>query len=396
MNRVEVRLHGHAVASLTSFGDEFDTHEFAPHRGWIRAPGHAVLGQLWEDRGARSLTTHGLTPWFEHLLPRGPMRRSIAREAGVDEDDGLALLVWLSGDLLGAVTLGISSNLPYVSRPARPLSVATEDARYRCSLPGTQWKLSLIQGGNGFALPARGTDGDWIAKFPTGNFPRLVEVEAATMGWALACGIRVPEVREESVDRIEALPAELPCDGGKVYLIRRFDRSGGARVHTEDFGQILDTPPGPELFGTHYEVLAAVIVRLCPREDLRAFLKQLVFCMLVGNFDAHTKNWSVVYEDRRHPRLSPAYDLIATVVYPELKPELALRLGGTRSSRDLRDARFTAMASVLGIDVGVLSGWVREDVESVRDAWSRSEVCGRFSEIERRRINAHLARCETP
>lgn len=395
MNRLTVTLHGQAVAALVGFGDDLDTHDFVPERAWVRRPRHDVLGQLWEDRGGRSLRTHGLTPWFEHLLPRGPMRRSVAREAGVDESDGLALLAWLSRDLLGAVGLEVGPDLPYVPRPRRELEVASDGARYRCSLPGNQWKLSLSEGSGGYTLPAHGVDGEWIAKFPTGNFPRMVEVEAATMAWADASGVAVPEVREEPVGRIATLPSELPCDEGMVYLIRRFDRGDSGRIHTEDFGQILDTPPGSAQFASHYEHLGAVIARLCPPEDLRAFLRQLVFCMLCGNFDAHTKNWSVVYADRRHARLSPAYDLLATVVYPQLDAELALHLAGHRSPYDLGRARFAPMARAVEVEEQTIWTWVREATDAVRGAWRDPTLRARFAPSERKRIDAHLERCQS-
>lgn len=392
MKRLTVKLHGERIATISGYDDEFETHDFAPERAWLRRPQHPVLGKMWEDRGPRPLTTHGLTPWFEHILPRGQLRRAIAREAKIDEGDGLSLLSWLSDDLLGAVTAEIAPDLPYVLSP-NPLMVAGEEARYRCSLPGNQWKLSLAEGSSGYTLPARGEDAAWIAKVPSGDCPRLVEVEAATMAWAAASGVVVPEVREESIDHLGALPDDLHCPEGKVYLIRRFDRSPAGRVHCEDFGQILDTPPGPRQFASHYEHIAAVLVRLCPPADLRAFVRQLVFCILAGNCDAHTKNWSVLYPDQRHARLSPAYDLVATIVYPQFDKELALHLAGHKALTPLECTRFEPMARATRLDLKVLWSWVCEDVESTLRAWGDPDVYERFTRFERKRICDHLGRC---
>lgn len=394
MKHLTVKLHGEPVASVMGFDDDVDTHEFAPVASWIRHPRHAVLGQLWEARGAQHLVTHGLTPWFEHILPQAALRRAIAREVGVDEDDGLSLLAWLSDDLLGAVSAELAPGVAYLP-PPKELAVADASAAYHCSLPGNQWKLSLSEGSNGYTLPARGDDSAWIAKLATGDFPRLVEVEAATMAWAAACGLDVPEVRVEPIARIGALPRDLPRTEGSAYLIRRFDRTPQGRVHTEDFGQILDTPPGPRQFASRYEYIAAVVAQLCPRDDLRAFVRQLVFCIVAGNADAHTKNWSLIYPDRRHPRLSPAYDLVSTVVYPDEKveSELALSLAGSKAMTPMTASRFHGIARVSGVTDSEVERWFWEDVTRTLAAWHTPTVKERYSARERARIERHIDAC---
>ncbi len=392
MKHLAVRLHGTRVATLTAWEDNLDTHAWEPERAWVRDPHRAVLGQLWEARGARPLETHGFTPWFEHLLPQGPLRRAIARAASVDEDDGMALLAWLGDDLLGAVAVEAAEADARLPRPA-PLVVAETGTPYRSALPGNQWKLSLAEDSSGYTIPMHGGEGAWIAKLPTGKLPRLVEVEAATMAWAKASGVVVPEVRVVPATALGALPQEIPRAEPNAYLIRRFDRTPAGRVHTEDFGQVLDTPPGPALFQSKYEYIAAVLAKLCPPEDLRAFVRQLVFCIVAGNTDAHTKNWTLLYPDGRHPRLSPAYDLVAVVVYPEAHDgELALSLGGSKALHGVTEARFRALARVCGVDEATVAQWFRDDVERARTAWAAPEVHDRFSALERTRIDQHMAR----
>lgn len=43
----------------------------------------------------------------------------------------------------------------------------------------------------------------------------------------------------------------------------------------------------------------------------------------------HLKNWSLVYPDRRTPRLSPAYDFVSTIAYID-DDEAALKFVRTR------------------------------------------------------------------
>jgi len=50
--------------------------------------------------------------------------------------------------------------------------------------------------------------------------------------------------------------------------------------------------------------------------DLREMNRRLVLNVLLGNGDAHIKNWSIIYDNPTHPRLAPAYDLVFTVATP--------------------------------------------------------------------------------
>lgn len=64
-------------------------------------------------------------------------------------------------------------------------------------------------------------------------------------------------------------------------------------------------------------------------EQLAEFIRRLVVNILVGNGDAHLKNWWVSYRDKVTPRLSPAYDLVSTIQYVQ-NDSLALNLGGEK------------------------------------------------------------------
>jgi hypothetical protein len=180
----------------------------------------------------------------------------LSRDAGIDPDDDLAMLAWLGDDLLGAVRMRVIEATPFRSRRAvAPLVQASEDALYRASLPGAQWKLSLAEGYKGLTLPLKGAAGAWIAKFHSDIVRDAVAREYATMTWARHAGLDVPEIRMVSVDDIAGLPNDVPRGDGGVYLIRRFDRAPkGVRIHTEDFAQIL--------------VLRAGEQRRRPREEL--------------------------------------------------------------------------------------------------------------------------------
>jgi serine/threonine-protein kinase HipA len=63
-----------------------------------------------------------------------------------------------------------------------------------------------------------------------------------------------------------------------------------------------------------------------PSVDKLEFIKIIIFNYLIGNADAHGKNFSFLYFDGK-PCLAPAYDLLSTAVYPQLSKKMAMRIG---------------------------------------------------------------------
>jgi HipA-like protein len=60
---------------------------------------------------------------------------------------------------------------------------------------------------------------------------------------------------------------------------------------------------------------------------------------LIGNYDAHGKNFSLLYESTvngRATRLAPFYDLVSTAIYPQLSTKMAMKLGKSYRPETLR------------------------------------------------------------
>ncbi|MBL8972650.1 MAG: HipA domain-containing protein [Myxococcales bacterium] len=404
MSTLDVLLGTTRVGALEQFEDEEYVFTFDP--AWLADPQRPVLGQLFEDRRPRDIAVSGPPCWFAHLLPQGPLRRAIARQSGHEEADVFSLLQLLGEDLPGAVILRAGPSR--LSRaPASPLPIHSPGP-LRFSLAGAQWKLSVREGERGLTLPVDAETGRWIAKFHDPQFRDLPRVELATMTWARLSGIDTPAMRQGRAAEIVDLPAGVPVGDGTIFLIERFDRGPDQqRIHMEDFGQVLDRPPGHTQFVGSYELIAAVLAALTPIADLRAFCERLVFCVLAGNTDAHLKNWSLLYPDSRHPRLAPAYDLIASVLYiPEarstlpgdhhLDDELALELGGSRRFEAVDLAAFSRLASACDLDSSEVAGWVRDAAQRVRAAWSEHASSLPLMTEERARLERHLARIRLP
>lgn len=90
--------------------------------------------------------------------------------------------------------------------------------------------------------------------------------------------------------------------------------------------------------------------------------------VLLGNGDNHLKNWSFRFPKAGEIRLSPAYDIVPTILY-QPRDELALRFVGTHRFESVNLHRFERLASFLGIDPKWAVKEVRRTTEAALDLW---------------------------
>jgi len=251
----------------------------------------------------------------------------------------------------------------------------------------------MLRDGDKLTLPMGGLGGQWIVKLPDPSYPRVPQTEYATMTWAKAAGIEVPEFMLVNSRELSGIPdAFLRGNEDTCYAIRRFDRpTPERRTHMEDFAQVFGIYGERKYDEKNFESIGNVLYRIGGEADLRAYVLRLVFMILSGNGDAHHKNWSLLYTDRASPRLSPAYDLVSTVPYLGAGETMALKLGGTKDFSAASIASFERMARKLGLDPGKLAGWVQDDVARCMNAWSGA-LAQLFPEDVRTGLEAHLTR----
>ncbi|CAO5168643.1 serine/threonine-protein kinase HipA [Frankia sp. AiPs1] len=217
---------------------------------------------------------------------------------------------------------------------------------WRFSLAGVALKFSMLAKGDRLTVPAAAENGDWLVKFPDQRFAQVPRNEFVMMSMAREVGIEVPDVRLVHRDELVGLPDRMwPNSEEWAYAVRRFDRGNDpARtpVHIEDFAQVRDKYPDAKYEGT-FETVAALSYRGHNLAALREMVRRLAFNVIIGNGDAHLKNWSLIYRDRRHPTLSPAYDLVSTVTYGRQgghMDDLGLKLGGNKRFEKVRLSSF--------------------------------------------------------
>jgi len=311
-------------------------------------------------------------PFFAGLLPEGNKRAEIANILKVSSKNDFALLDGIGGECAGALILLEPGQTPPVEAhasksiewleedqligvlerlPKRPLLAG--ESGLRLSLAGAQEKLPVVvrevQGkdgqGNHFeiGLPKNNVPSSFILK------PEISGVDGSVYNEAF-CLALAKELK------LSAAAAKIDRTKDKTYLlVERYDRfldSNGQlkRLHQEDFCQALGVAPeikyqneGGPTIGDGFALVRRVTNPSAP--NLLRLLDYIIFNLLVGNNDAHAKNFSLLYS-QNGIQLAPLYDVLSTAVYPDLSDRMAMKIGSKYRFDELHARHWGQMAEV--------------------------------------------------
>jgi serine/threonine-protein kinase HipA len=349
---------------------------------YLGDPERSVLGLAFEERLTIPMSSHlRLPPWFSNLLPEGQLREWIASDRGVSADREMELLAQVGHDLSGAVQVVKEDSFPDAFEgdvPGGSVTVhASADDRvagWRFSLAGVGMKFSMIQQGDKLSLPAFGEGGDWIVKFPDPVFDDVPVNENAMMDLAGLAGIQVPEHRLIHREELENLPAgSWRSSEQYAYAVRRFDRGAHRElIHIEDLAQVRNMYPyGGGKYQGNFETVASLAYRNHDVAALQQVARRLAFNVLISNGDAHLKNWSLIYRDRRRPTLAPAYDVVSTEMYRSEgdAEDFGLKFGKSRLLSRVDIASFARLESRLRVEGAGLADCASDTVHRALAAW---------------------------
>jgi serine/threonine-protein kinase HipA len=332
---------------------------------WLQAPhAQALSGSLplqaepFDDRQTR--------PFFAGLLPEGRMRRLLVRQFQVSGQNDFALLDHIGGECAGAVTFlapgqplrqHVGADVQWLAEaelaaildelPRRPM-LAGDDG-LRLSLAGAQDKLPVVVVDGRIGLPRHGTPSSHILK------PAIpgIEESVGNEGFCLALARAM---------QLQAARSRIGVAQGRSYLlVERYDRALDAqghwqRLHQEDFCQALGVVPemkyqnegGPGL-AQCFDLLRSITRPSAPQ--VLRLLDYVIFNALIGNHDAHGKNFSVLYSGKT-PVLAPFYDVLSTAVYPDLTAKMAMKLGSKYKFSEVQARHWDQFAQAAGLSVG--------------------------------------------
>lgn len=285
-------------------------------------------------------------PFCAGLLPEGEALQALAEQAGLPVGDAFGLLSRYGRDVAGALVIVPGDEEPDQSEfgvepydgetlagavaelDDFPLGVH-EDSEL--SLAGIQDKLLLVRMADGnWGRPTGGRPSTHILKRDDLRYPGLVEAEAHCLMLARAAGLTTIDVELTDL-------ASYPC-----LVVSRYDRvaEGGEvrRIHQEDFCQALAVDPRENRGRAKYERAGGPSLRQAaqlldtyaadPAAELDRLSAAVVFTVLIGNADAHGKNLSLLHPDPERVSLAPLYDTVPTMLWPRLRSEAAMAIGG--------------------------------------------------------------------
>lgn len=311
--------------------------------------------------------------FFEGLLPEGFTRRSVAQWMHVDENDYLSILHGLGRECLGAVCVTEpgeelqASYEPITEKQVRELAAegATKSAelvtKSHLSLTGASGKVGLYYSAeeNEWYLPWGTAPSTHIIKQSHVRLDGIVTNEQLALSTAAKCGIDIPHsfiINTGTGEEHEVLFATERFDrvfSDQSQLINGLPRP--LRLHQEDFAQAMGIPASQKYekdFSGHMRGMFDILRRYSgdPVKDQLRLWDIIVFNYLIGNTDAHVKNFSLLYgPSLKSIRLAPAYDIVSTTVYEQSTRDMAFSIGGVYSIDELRREHFSRAAKDVGI-----------------------------------------------
>ncbi|GJL96049.1 MAG: putative kinase Y4mE [Hyphococcus sp.] len=323
-------------------------------------------------------------PFFEGLLPEESQRIAVAGALGVSHGNEFKLLNELGGEVAGALTLWPEGEAPPASLlptqnkplgeaalvdlldelPSRPFLAGREGLRL--SLAGAQSKIPVILVNDEIALPTPGEATSHILKPPIERFLGTTENEAFAMRLAKKVGLDVANV-------------EIRRAGDRSFLlVERYDRICGddgvlRRLHQEDFCQALGytserkyAADGGPIFRDCFDLLRRAATR--PAVEVLKLFDAAIFNLIIGNADAHAKNFSLLHRENGSIELAPLYDLLSTVHYPELSPRLAMKIAKRHTLEELKPGDWERFADETGLALRFIRTRAGELTNAVSDS----------------------------
>lgn len=333
---------------------------------------------VFKDRFPLSLAlalvekTHGhleTKSFFENLLPEGEIKNLIEAHGKSSIKSEFGFLQEFGGDCAGAFKILpekakiIQSKTPrkelrlevifkYLNEKKSLTDVILNKEGGKFSLAGAQDKFAVIFEKNKIYLPLDGSPTTHIIKPHVRYFNSTHDTpynEYLCMKLAAAVGLNVPKV--------DIIEGEYP-----LFIVERFDRTqtktGISRIHQQDFCQAqgitslkkYESDGGPT-FANNYNLVKAN--SSAPIPDLNQLLKWLIFNLVIGNNDSHSKNLAFL-QTGEGIRLAPFYDLLSTSVYKEIGQNFAFKIGGQNLWFKLKTRLFDRVSAELDLKEDVL------------------------------------------
>ncbi|WP_283787019.1 HipA domain-containing protein [Bermanella sp. WJH001] len=308
-------------------------------------------------------------PFIENLFPEGEIDQKIRVQNKIADGDFKKLVTLMGRDVAGAISILNEDETPESTTQIEPplntkelshLLLETNRTPYnltnqngrRLSLAGAQNKLPITIVNEEIFLSG-GQPSTHILK-PTPSrkeYEQLVYNEYFCMRLCSALGINTAKVALIEVYDEDDNESDCLC-------VTRYDRDtqnkNTQRIHQEDFCQLtghLSSQKYDHDNGMDFPDLITFIRENCqvPIQNIDQCVNLFIFNIIIGNCDAHAKNYSFLHNPPNKLKLAPAYDIVCTKVFEELDTNLAMGVNGEYQLTNITKEDIAALANDIGI-----------------------------------------------
>lgn len=341
------------------------------------------------------LSTSKFTPdktrnYFSGLLPEGFLKESIAQNMHIDANDYLSILLLLGQECLGAIivykdehvksmaeyTLVNNQQIAELAQEGTSKSISMVQEAH-LSLTGASGKVGLYfdEQNNNWYLPKFTAPSTHIVKQSHVRLKHIVTNELLCTKTANKLGIETSEAFVIGEDN---------KDENVLFATKRYDRKLSKdkicglykpyRLHQEDFAQALGINNQNKYesgSNSYFKQMVDLINSYSsdPLRDTEKLWKITIFNLLIGNTDAHIKNFSLLYNSNlSNLQLAPAYDLVSTVLYNESTHNMAFSIGGERHLDNITLDSLISEAKHTNINPAIVKRWFNDIRFSFTDA----------------------------
>ena len=385
---VSIERNGNMIQVGKIVGNDASDASFRYHPEYLDSSDAAAISISLPLR-EEPYSTAQTASFFEGLLPEGFTRRSVAQWMHADENDYLSILHGLGRECLGAICVTAeheeleAAYEPVTAQQVRDLASegATKSAelvtKSHLSLTGASGKVGLYysKDQDNWFLPKGTAPSTHIVKQSHIRLDSIVTNEQLALSTASKCGIIIPDSfiintgegkENEVLFATERYDRMISNQSSKINGLYR-----PLRLHQEDFAQAMGIPSSRKYEKKTAEYMRGMfdILRRYSSDPVRDQLRLwdiIVFNYLIGNTDAHIKNFSLLYNSSlKSLRLAPAYDIVSTTVYDQSTRDMAFNIGGVYSIDEIERGHFITAAKAVGL--GERMAMKRFD-----------DMCGRF------------------
>lgn len=395
-NVLSLRLSGEPVAVLTQSksGETYLKYEDS----WLGSDSSYAVSPTMplSDKVYKSSV---VSPFLSGLLPDNPAhKKMIASTFHVAYENDFSLLSEIGRDCAGAVSIVheddpvvlekdlnedyeaiVPSDLVSMLRnlPKHPLFMEHEDFRF--SLAGVNDKAAVLVRDGRICIPKNGYPSSHILKTDIHGLTDSIKVECFALQLAGRMGLRVPKAKIYQMDDVHF----MLISRYDRYLTEHEGRQKLRRIHQIDFCQAANVYPnmkyedaGGPGWKKSFQILEENIGRERLDKTRLDLLKYAVYQFMIGNPDAHAKNYSMTCK-RGEYDLAPLYDVNNSKAFhknfKKVNPKMAMSIGGEFNPNMLASSHWVSFARSIGVSPGIVRTLIVDMASSIADEASSLE-----------------------